>query len=55
MANVTSEETENLVQALESKDATADERRMYLRAVLRVLEHQASAAAVILGRIARAL
>jgi hypothetical protein len=55
MSNVTSEETQQLIQALERKDGTQEERSMFLRALLRVLEHQLAAAADLVGRAARAV
>jgi hypothetical protein len=55
MSNVTQEEVENLAQALEAQHGTPEERSMYLRAILRVVESSLHQTAALVGRVARAV
>jgi len=55
MSNISPEEVENLALALEAERGTSDERRMYLRALLRVIETTLRDAAALVGRIGKAV
>jgi hypothetical protein len=55
MSNVCQDEVENLAQALEAQHGTPEERSMYVRALLRIVETSLQQTASLVGRVARAV